>query len=94
MSFTDVIALKVVQINRSASGSATPVPEEVTGRRKSMREQALGKGPGGVGVTEIVNLWKGSMAVGKGVNDVSWGAGGMSITPWPVSNEQRSHTSS
>jgi hypothetical protein len=36
----------------------------------------LGKGPGGIGVTEVVNLWRGSMAVGKGVNDISWGTGG------------------
>jgi len=72
----DQVALKVVQITRPASGDATPVPEEVSGRRKAQREQALGKGPGGIGVTEVVNLWRGSMAVGKGVNDISWGTGG------------------
>jgi hypothetical protein len=51
----------------------------VAGRRKSQREQVLGKGPGGIGVTEVVNLWRGSMAVGKGVNDISWGTGGKSL---------------
>jgi hypothetical protein len=69
-----ISALKVVQITPPTSGDATPVPDD--GRRKSQRDQALGKGPGGVGVTEVVNLWRGSMAVGKGVNDVSWGTGG------------------
>jgi hypothetical protein len=39
----------------------------------------LGKGPGGIGVTEVVNLWRGSMTVGKGVNDISWGTGGTSL---------------
>jgi hypothetical protein len=52
----------------------------VAGRRKSQKEQALGKGPGGIGVTEVVNLWRGSMAVGKGVNDISWGTGGESVS--------------
>jgi hypothetical protein len=69
-------ALKIVQITRPTSGEDTPVSAEQAGRRKAQREQALGKGPCGVGVTEVVNLWRGSMAVGKGVNDVTWGAGG------------------
>lgn len=34
------------------------------------------RGPGGSTISEIVNLWKGSWAIGKGVNDVDWGVGG------------------
>jgi hypothetical protein len=72
----DLLALKIVQIAPVRDGDVTPVPSDTAGRRKSQKDQLLGKGAGGVGVTEIVNLWRGSMAVGKGVNDVDWGAGG------------------
>jgi hypothetical protein len=70
------LALKIVQIASVRDGDVTPIPSDAPGRRKSQKDQMLGKGPGGVGVTEVVNLWRGSMAVGKGVNDVDWGAGG------------------
>ena len=41
--------------------------------------QVIARGRDGVTVSEVVNLWKGSWAVGKGVTDVEWGAGGQSI---------------
>lgn len=37
--------------------------------------QPFATGPGGVTVAEVVNLWKGSWPVVKGVNDVDWGVG-------------------
>lgn len=73
---TDSVALKIVQVSEESSGISTPRPSDPSPSRKAQKEpQALGKGPGGVTVTEVVNLWRGSMAVGKGVNDVDWGSG-------------------
>lgn len=68
-----------MQIAEFRDGDVTPVPSDMAGRRKAQKDQLLGKGIGGVGVTEVVNLWRGSMAVGKGVNDVDWGSGGQSL---------------
>ncbi|RSH80055.1 uncharacterized protein EHS24_009729, partial [Apiotrichum porosum] len=41
---------------------------------KSIRQAGtpFARGPGGVTVSEVVNFWKGSWAIGKGVNDVDW----------------------
>lgn len=70
-------ALKVVQVTSDSSGTATPRASDQPSPTRKLQKgpQLLGKGPGGVAVTEVVNLWRGSMAVGKGVNDVDWGAG-------------------
>ncbi|KAL7425251.1 SEA (Seh1-associated) complex subunit [Cryptotrichosporon argae] len=36
----------------------------------------IAHGSGGVVVSEVVNLWKGSWSAGKSINDVDWAAGG------------------
>lgn len=35
----------------------------------------LASGMGGAVVSEVVNLWKGGWAAGKGVKDIDWGIG-------------------
>ncbi|KAK8849751.1 hypothetical protein IAR55_005086 [Kwoniella newhampshirensis] len=64
--------LRVFQIHYPASGSATPVfSQDDTSRDRT----TIARGSGGVTISEVVNLWKGSWPVGKGVNDLDWGVG-------------------
>ncbi|KAK4687450.1 SEA/GATOR complex protein SEA2/WDR24, partial [Tremellales sp. Uapishka_1] len=83
--------LKVIQISSTDSGSATPMPQStdiiMPSRTKLKNEIAWGSG--GTRISHVVNLWKGSWAVGKGVNDVDWGTGAFSnkiLTANPAGN--------
>lgn len=42
----------------------------------SMYPPPLPEGQDGAVISEVVNLWRSSWEVGKGVNDLDWGAGG------------------
>ncbi|WRT69791.1 uncharacterized protein IL334_006782 [Kwoniella shivajii] len=63
--------LRVMKIQDPSSGSTTPIfaSDETKDRH------TLAKGNGGVTISEVVNLWKPSWPVGKGVNDIDWGMG-------------------
>ncbi|KAI9638827.1 WD40-repeat-containing domain protein [Dioszegia hungarica] len=72
--------LKILHVARpSSGGTTTPSVQPQTGRAGSPRgrnqAQPLARGPGGASITEVANLWKGSWAVSKGVNDIDWGSG-------------------
>lgn len=86
---TDWIALRIIHVSRpSSGGSTTPNSvSQVQGQGQGIRTssprgrgqvQSLARGPGGASISEVANLWKGSWAVSKGVNDVDWGTGGES----------------
>ncbi|GMK56594.1 hypothetical protein CspeluHIS016_0304340 [Cutaneotrichosporon spelunceum] len=49
-------------------------PSEVDDGSPKPRTQ-FARGPGGVGICEVVNLWRPSWGPNKGVNDVDWGCG-------------------
>lgn len=55
--------LRVLQIDPPSSGDSTSISRE----------------PDRTGISEVVNLWRGPWAVGKGVNDLDWGVGGESL---------------
>lgn len=38
-----------------------------------IKSTPLCRGPGGSTITEVINLWRGSWGISKGVNDVDWG---------------------
>ncbi|WVF68409.1 hypothetical protein IAT40_003174 [Kwoniella sp. CBS 6097] len=65
--------LRVMQIYDPSSGSSTPMFSQQDD--PSREKPALARGSGGVMINEIVNLWKPSWPVGKGVNDIDWGIG-------------------
>ncbi|OCF34320.1 hypothetical protein I316_03834 [Kwoniella heveanensis BCC8398] len=65
--------LRVMQIYDPSSGSSTPMFGQ---QEDPIKERpALARGNGGVTINEVVNLWKPSWPVSKGVNDVAWGVG-------------------
>ncbi|KLT45836.1 WD40 repeat-like protein [Cutaneotrichosporon oleaginosum] len=79
--------LRVLEMtNPAAEGTASP---------KS--RSPFGRGPGGVGISEVVNLWRPSWSPNKGVNDVDWGCGNfenkiMTATPsvhWMIFDVER-----
>ncbi|WVN90903.1 uncharacterized protein L203_106148 [Cryptococcus depauperatus CBS 7841] len=60
--------LRILQIVDPDSVSVASGKEEI-------KNKTLAKGPGGVAIVEVINLWKKNWPVGKGVNDVGWGVG-------------------
>lgn len=81
---TNCVDLKIIHVARGTSTGTSPAPSQQSGRTSSPRGrgqgQTLGRGAGGATITEVANLWKGSWAVSKGVNDVDWGSGGKSFS--------------
>lgn len=63
--------MKILNIGNTSSGAATPQLSKGKGT-------TIGKGQGGATISEVVNFWKGSWAIGKGVNDLDWGSGSKS----------------
>jgi hypothetical protein len=53
--------------NAVATGAGIPVTKSLG--------STMARGAGGAAITDVVNLWKGSFAIGKGVNHVDWGSG-------------------
>ncbi|WWD20381.1 hypothetical protein CI109_104857 [Kwoniella shandongensis] len=78
--------LRVFQVYDPSSGSATPIfSQDETSRDRT----TIARGSGGVTISEVVNLWKGSWPVGKGVNDLDWGIGAFEnkvVTATPSGN--------
>lgn len=87
-SLTEYIDLRILQVHSTSDSSigksSTPTVDTHPAKKASPPPrnigQVLGKGNGGVTVSEVVNLWKGSWAVGKSVTDVDWGVGGKLVT--------------
>ncbi|TYJ57984.1 hypothetical protein B9479_001342 [Cryptococcus floricola] len=63
--------LRVFHIDDPSSGSSTPVVQEYPSSHSD--RNVIARGPGGATISEVVNLWKSSWPVGKGVNDLDWG---------------------
>ncbi|WVQ74341.1 hypothetical protein IAR50_003940 [Cryptococcus sp. DSM 104548] len=63
--------LRVFHINDPSSGSTTPIIHEYPSSHSD--RNFLARGSGGTTISEVVNLWKSSWPVGKGVNDLDWG---------------------
>ncbi|ODN73379.1 hypothetical protein L202_07913 [Cryptococcus amylolentus CBS 6039] len=63
--------LRVFHIDDPSSGSSTPVVQEYSSSHSD--RNVIARGPGGATISEVVNLWKSSWPVGKGVNDLDWG---------------------
>lgn len=51
------------------------IANPVYGATSPKARTPFGRGPGGVGISEVVNLWRPSWSPNKGVNDVDWGCG-------------------
>lgn len=67
----DTPDLRVLEISNPADDS----PKDSSPKSIRQAGTPFARGPGGVTVSEVVNFWKGSWAIGKGVNDVDWGTG-------------------
>lgn len=73
------VDLRVHEIQNPAEGNRTPdgtrTPTGTGSGHKSPRHAnaPFARGIGGSTISEVVNFWKGSWAIGKGVNDVDWG---------------------
>lgn len=70
--------LQITDPEGSIPLAAQATPRKVSGRQPGA---PFGRGPGGSTVSEVVNLWKGSWSIGKGVNAVDWATGSTSQLP-------------
>lgn len=77
--------LRVLEINSPAATTAADDRALNPPSPKSIRQAGspFARGPGGSTVSEVVNFWKGSWAIGKGVNDVDWGVASESARALP-----------
>ncbi|WOO82174.1 putative WD repeat-containing protein [Vanrija pseudolonga] len=81
--------LRVLEITDPQTGPKSDIAEEPKPSTIRQAGSPFARGPGGSTISEIVNLWKGSWAIGKGVNDVDWGVGAFEtkvVTATPSGN--------
>lgn len=72
--------LRVLEITNPVDPDAPKPTSKQSGRQAG---HPFARGHGGTAISEVVNFWKGSWAIGKGVNDVDWGVSSEWYPSWP-----------